>query len=414
MPAPFPVETLSRLYCCLPLALRRPLLPLAQAAFSNLRRAAQIPAQFRLQAVSLQGRERSGGKPATVLVFGGKRSWAYFAGLVFSRLEKKEDLGKVLIGSIPRCLASQANRPDIVIVQADDVYRRLLRRWGFVHLPEWVSFRFDLSIPPEQTWKQVRSKNLQENLRRVRKHGYRFELTTDPARFDSFYRDMYLPYIPLKHGDSTELVGPRFMKLFFESGLLLLVKKQDEVVSGSVIMTGGHNAKAMIIGVSDGSEAHVKQGALAACYYFTVLWAREQGYRSVDFGECRPFLDDGLFYFKKSWGMSLESYPHRRNGFGLQVGIPTPAALDFLAANPFIVQGRRGLEGRILAGRDHVLTAAELDGLLRAYLVAGLERVVIVSPEGFDPAVEATVAGPYARRVALIHGPAESLFSARS
>jgi len=130
----------------------------------------------------------------------------------------------------------------------------------------------------------------------------------------------------------------------------------------------------------------------------------------VNFGECRPFLDDGLFYFKKRWGMRLEEYAHRSSVYGLRVKPGSQAALDFLAANPFIVQGRNGLEGRVLAGRDHALTAGELNALLRSYLVPGLDRLVIVSMKGFDPAVERTIAEKHAGRVALVHGPAESLF----
>jgi hypothetical protein len=413
MPAPRLVEIPSRLYRFLPRALRKPLLPLAQAAFSNLRRAALILAQVRLTVFRLQGPERSRGRPATVLVFGAEGSWPFVAELIFSRLEKKEELGRVLIGRLPRYLASQSIRPDIVIVHVDQIYRRHLRKRGFVHLPEWVSFRFDLSRPPEQTWKQARNKNLQENLRRIRKHGYTSLVTHDPAQFEFFYREMYLPYIPRKYGDATEQVGPQFMRLFFESGLLLLVKKGDEIVSGSILIAGTAGAKAMVIGVREGNEKYRREGALAACYYFTTLWAWEQGYPSVDFGECRPFLDDGLFYFKKRWGMQLERYSHQHNTFSLTIASTTAAALDFLEANPFIVQGRRGLEGRVLAGRDRVLTAGELNALLRSYLVPGLDRLVIVSPKGFDHALERSIAEEHAGRVALIHGPAESLFSAR-
>ncbi len=225
---------------------------------------------------------------------------------------------------------------------------------------------------------------------------------------------MYLPYIPRKFGESTELVGPRFMRLFFEAGLLLLVKKGAEAVSGSVITVGDRSVKAMVIGVKEGSEGHIRKGALAACYYFTVLWAKGKGYRSVDFGECRPFFDDGLFYFKKRWGMRLERYRHRSNVFGMRVGSPTSAALDFLGANPFIIQGREGLEGRILTGSAHPLSLEELKTILRSYLVPGLERLIVVSVRGFDPDAEEFGAGNGARRVVLIKGPAEVLFSDRT
>lgn len=390
------------------------MMPGAEAAFAVLRRLVLVMTQLRLTGFILRGKERTGGRNLTVLVLGGRGSWFYLADLIFSRLEGKEESGGVFIWGVRRYVASLSARPDLIVVRVDVAYRLVLKKLRMQYLPEWVSFRFDLSLPLEQTWKLAKNKNLQENLRRVRKYGYGYEVTTNPERFDSFYREMYLPYIPSKYGESTELVGPRFMRLFFDSGLLLLVKKRDEVVAGSVIMTGERRAKAMIIGVKEGSETHRRDGALAACYYFTILWAKERGYRFVDFGECRPFFDDGLFYFKKRWGMRLESYRHRNNVFGLKLGSATPAALDFLAANPFIIRSPKGLEGRILAGSAHPLSAEELKTFLRSYLVPGLDRLVVVSVRGFDPQAEKAAAGEYEGRVVLVKGPPESLFSAWS
>jgi hypothetical protein len=405
------IESISHAYRWLPRAWRCRFMPGAEAAFAGIRRLVLIMSQLRLRIFSLQGIERTGGRTMTVLVLGNRRSWPYLAEAIFSRLDAIKESGGIFIWRVRRHLASLATRPDMVIVHADGVYRPLFKKLGLAHLPEWVTFKFDLSRPSDRIWEGAKNKNLRENLRRIRKYGYSYEITTDPVKFDAFYREMYLPYIPRKFGESAELVGPRFMRLFFEGGLLLMVSKEGEDVSGSVITTGDKGAKAMIIGVKEGSGDLIRKGALAACYYFTILWAKERGYRSVDFGECRPFFDDGLFYFKKRWGMTLEAYRHRSNIYGLWVGSPTPAALDFLGANPFIIQGRKGLEGRVLAGSAHPLSLDGLKTILRSYLVPGLDRLVVVSIPGFDFQAEKFGVDGCAGRVALIKGPAEALFS---
>ncbi len=347
----------------------------------------------------------------TVLVFGKRRSWPYIAETIFSSLDETKEIGRIAVWRVRRYLAALEAKPDLAVIHVDEICRGLLKRAGAACLPEWVGFRFDLSRPPEQTWAFARSKNLVENLRRIRKGGYSSETTTDPSRFASFYREMYLPYVPRKFGASTEPVGPRFMRLFFDRGQLLVVKKGAETVSGSVIMNGSRSAKAMIIGVKDGDAGLIRGGALAACYYFTILWAAERRYRSMDFGECRPFFDDGLFYFKKRWGMTLERYRHRRNVFGLWAGSPTPAALDFLAGNPFVIQGRKGLEGRALAEYSGPLAMEELKTILRSCLVPGLDKLTVVSPAGFEPGLKEYAAEAHGERVALVEAPAADFLS---
>ncbi len=407
------IEAVSRAYGWVPRSWRRRLMPRAETAFAALRRVVLIISQLRLRVHVLRGIERAGGRAMTVAVLGSRRSWPYLAKALFSRLDEARESGGVFIWRASRYPASPEMKPDIVILHADEIFRGLFQGRDMAVLPEWVSFRFDLSRPPEETWAAVHNKNLRENLRRVRKHGYGYEMTTDPARLDSFYREMYLPFIPRRFGESTEPVGPRFMRLFFDAGALLLVKKEGEAVAGSVIMTGRRGAKAMIIGVKGGSEDLIRKGALAACYFFTTLWAREKGFASVNFGECRPFFGDGLFYFKKSWGARLEPYRHRSNVFGMRVVSSAPAALDFLEANPFIVRRGKGLEGRALAGSAGSLSSEELKRILRNCLVPGLDRLVVVSPNGFDTQAEDLVSSSFADRVRLIGGPADTLFSDR-
>jgi hypothetical protein len=411
MPGQRLVETVSRVYGWLPRSLRRRLGPVAEAGFAGARRLGMVLSQIRLSVYSLRGVERKGGRDMTLLVLGSRRSWPYSAETVFSRLDGQEKIGRVFIWRVRRYLESRTTKPDLAVVHADELYGKLLRKAVRARLPEWVTFRFDLSWPLDRTWELAGNKNLRENLRRIRQGGFAYETTTDPARFDSFYREMYLPFIPGRFGVSTEWVGPRFMKLFFDGGLLLLVHKEGVPVSGSVIVTRNRGAKAMVIGVKSGSEDLVRSGALAACYYFTVLWAKENGFRSVDFGECRPFFDDGLFYFKKRWGMELGRYPHRRNVFGIWAGPLTPAGLDFLEGNPYVVQGRNGLEGRVLAGMARPLSMEGLRKILRSYLVPGLDRLVVVSPRGFESGVDEFAAETHPGRIVLIQASADTILS---
>ncbi|MBN2199840.1 MAG: hypothetical protein JW747_08345 [Candidatus Aminicenantes bacterium] len=401
------VDALSLIYGFVPSFLKKALLPGAESAASTLRRLFLVLSQLRLPVRFVQGKEKSGGRELTAFIAGRGRAASDIAGILFSEVRAEKTSGALWLWDLKSVLSRFESRADMAFVVLDELWAKALTARGFLMVPEWVTFRMDLTRPLARTWNLSRNKTLRENLRRIRKHRYSYEITRDPKKFDDFYRCFYLPFIPEKFGDSTVLTGYRLMKLFFQSGVLLLVKQDGEFVSGNIIMLYNKGAKSIIIGVREGRADYIRKAALAASYYFTTQWAVKQGFRWIDFGECRPYLNDGILYFKKRWGMRVERYRHNRTVIALKVRASSPTAEDFLADNPLIYLNGKALRGLVFARGDRPLDSRDVLSLEKSFFVPGLENLTVVSPRGYAFTAEAVRDASSRRTLRLLEGGGE-------
>lgn len=376
------VEGLAAAYGLLPAGLRSALMPWAVPAYGAARRIGRAAAGIRKPVHWLEGRERTRGGRLSVLAVAEERALPFLQERAFRELNARERLGWAFPSSAGSSFTRHRVRADLVVVHGDPASCRGLSRRGFLAVPDWVAFGLDLGAGG-RGWTPPPNKTVRENLRRVRKHGYSFEVTTDPDRFGRFYREMYLPFIPPRFGESAEVVGKRLMKLFFEGGVLLLVHRGGEEVAGNIILRFPGSAKSIILGLRGGDDDLRRKAALSASYYFTILWARDAGLERVDFGECRPFLDDGLFLFKKRWGMSVGQARLQKDAYLLKVARYGPAVRDFLAGNPFLFRHRGGLAGLVLSRSGSPPASGEAEAAARARLVPGMDRLFLLGESGF-------------------------------
>jgi hypothetical protein len=405
-------EVAALAYGWLPRPLRRVLLPVALPGFALARRIPLLASQVRQPVWRVEGAEKGRGRRLVLLVCSRAEGLAFVSDLALARVERKERLGSACPREVPRLASRLRGSVDLAFFHSDIRLARPLAGRGFFLLPEWVDLGLDLSRPLGEVWARPGNKSLRENLRRIRKYGYGYEISTAREAFDRFYSEMYLPFIPDRFGEGTRVVGPRLMRRFFEGGVLLLVKRGGEPVAGNIIVLAGGEALSLVAGLRRGDPVLLKQSALAAGYYFTLLWAEARRLRRVNFGGCRPLLKDGLVYFKKSWGMSVAPSGSARNVYGLGLVRPSPAAIDFLERNPFIrLQGSR-LRGFVLAGRHHPLSLTDVRAVSHALDIPGLDGLDLLSQAGFGPEVgRAAVSGP-GGRMALHEGPVGEFFRA--
>jgi hypothetical protein len=249
----------------------------------------------------------------------------------------------------------------------------------------------DLSRPIHGVWNLSKSKNksLRENLREMRRQNYSYEMTQDPAKFEYFYHQMYLPYITKRFEELTLQTSFRDMERVFKKGQLLLVKRGNDYVSGYIIRMDHDNVIVPYLGITEGRIEYLKAGALTALYYFTILWAKERGYKWVDFGHCRSFLKDGPFNHKKHWGMEIRVSARVRDVFGVKVSNYHQGVQTFLEKSPFIFIDQEKLKGLIFVAQNHPLTLKEVQSLVKTYSIPGLDCLVILSDPGFTQQAEA-------------------------
>ena len=381
-------EILFIIYDWLPKSVREFISPLVEPIFFFIKRVFLVASQIQLSVYLLRGKEKCSGNGLSTLFFGGERVLPYFSELLYSEEPIKENLGKIFIWNIKSKLNSKFPGADIIFIGVDGFFSQFLSRKGFTIIPEWVLFILNLSKPLSKTWKLSKNKSLREDLRKVKKNKYSYEMTHHVTEFEYFYHHMYLPYVPKRFGRLTIPTSFRHMKLIFEKGQLLLVKQGNESISGNIIRTYNKSAFNAYLGIREGKIKYLKQGAIAASYYFTILWAKERGYKWLDFGHCRPFFNDGLFYYKKKWGTEIKKSKRLQNILGMKIINYHQGVLNFLEKNPFIFIDHNKLKGLIFIDQEKPLTLKEVKSLFNKYYISGINNVIVISPQRFTEKVK--------------------------
>ncbi len=407
-------EILCAVYACLPKGVRKFISPLVEPTFSFATRVLFITSCIRLSVYLLHGKEKSGNSNLATLFFGGlpfgEEKLLYLENLLYSGEPVRESLGKVFIWKIKSKLNSSNPKADLIFIGVDKLFSRFLSEQGFAIIPQWILFMLDLSKPIPEINKLPRLSSLSRDLIRLKKQGYSYEITRDPAKFEYFYHHMYLRYISKRFGKLALLGGFRSMKLIFEKGQLLLVKQGKEHVSGNIIVEYNESAFSSSFGIKDGNIEYLKQGALAAVYYFTILWTKERGHEWCDFGHCRPFFNDGVFCYKKKWGMEIRRSKRNRDVFAMKICNFNRGAQGFLTSNPFIFVNQGKLKGLILAKQDHPLSLEEVQSLFAAYYIPGVDCLVVVSSQGFTQQAEEFASSHPVKRLRLVNMQPDLVF----
>lgn len=130
----------------------------------------------------------------------------------------------------------------------------------------------------------------------------------------------------------------------------------------------------MSFGKCKSKEANDLSGQ--AALFFLIKWAKGNGIEYLDYGLCSPFLKDGLFAYKKEWGMSICSRPECFAS-ALKLFSVDEACLSFLQGNPFVVLD--GGKLKVVAFLGYKPIAQEIQQILSDYLLSGLESVLAVT-----------------------------------
>jgi len=367
---------------------------------------------FQFSVYLLQGKEKWGGNSLTTLFLGDERGVLYLSNLLYSEEPVKERLGKIFIWRIKSRLNLEIPRTDLIFIKIDGFFSRFLPRKGFIIIPEWILFMMDLSQPLQEVWNLPRNKkkSLRENLKEIKKQNYSYEMTRDPSKFEYFYHQMYLPYTWKRFEKVTVLTSFRDMEKAFKKGQLLLIKRGNEYVAGNILKIDHDTVFSVSLGIKEGKIEYLKEGASTACYYFSILWAKEEVYKWLDFGICRSFFKDGVFDYKKRWGMGIKLSTRVRTVFGIKVCNFHQGVRTLLENNPFIFIDQEKLKGLILVDQNHPLIPEEVQSLVKTYSIPGLDCLVILSDQGFTQRAEEFANSCSTQRLHLISTKTDTFF----
>lgn len=238
-----------------------------------------------------------------------------------------------------------------------DTCRDLARRFGLVvfcggsapptlddellSVPVMINLERDTPISVDS----VRSlgTSVREDLRRIRKSGFTYDVQHGDGWVDDFYDRMFRPSMRQRHGAEAIIHSRRQLRRHAQSpgAELLRVLDGEAWVAGCFNRSTGPGYRMMKIGWIP-EEDLMRRSVVGAMYHFNMIRAAALGHPKIFFGPVAPFLDDGLLHYKAKWGARLSGDTHEFGHFQLLLDTSNPACHDFLRSHSMIVRGRDG------------------------------------------------------------------------
>lgn len=341
----------------------------------------------------LEGLERSTQAPLTIGYAGSRANKSFISHLAFGTPPKEQYRGKSWIWDVPKTSPDSGARCNVVVAEVNPALRYALYGTQGFYLPTWVGVEADLAASAVR-FKQ--SKNVKTDIDTIRKNGFSYDVASDEKRFDEFYYNMYVPYIAKVYADRAFVTSYNDMKKSLSNSELILVKRGDEYISGTMLVREKGRVRGLSLGVKNGDTSLVKAGAIAASYYFSITHLLERGHKKLHFGASRPMLRDGVLQFKKKWGINIVDATDK--GLCIMPRDQSGGVKGFLLNNPFIYREKGKLYGGVFS--DQGADDNSLKRLHKDYYLPGMACMNVHNFENSSMSVPAEFAGQIAVKAA--------------
>jgi hypothetical protein len=226
---------------------------------------------------------------------------------------------------------------DLVIIDANGKLLWQPASGCCVRTPNWI--RMEFIFEPDQSWEDIeqRFRAHKNNVKRIHHNGFQYRISHSEEEFDFWYDRMYVPLIESRHGDYGAIDLKESMRKEFQKGFLLMIDDSEGTpIAGQLTYVYRKSMYSLSSGILDGSQDLHSKGALAAIYYYSLKWCYENGMERFEMGGCRPFETNGLFQYKRRWGMTPTPDLWGSREWLFWAPKDAPVAVDWLNANPVV------------------------------------------------------------------------------
>jgi len=329
----------------------------------------------RLDLWILSGEEIISHQKLSIIYAGTEVHRNYFTKMAYDNSFNENYLGKVWFWKVFKVVKEKSYTCSLIVVAVDGPLCALFRNRTYFNIPFWVSSLTNISADSSLF---TGNKSIRSDITKIKNNKLSFEITHDSCRFDSFYYNMYRPYVAQRHGDGAIIAEYACMKNQFKNSELLLIKKGNEYIAGALLVYKKKQPRPVYVGVKDGNFDYVKDGVVGAIFYFAVHRFKEKGYKEADFGGSRAFLKDGVLHYKKRRGASRISYSPWQSGiFFVQPLTNTPGLKAFLINNPFIFVDKGEINGAIFVNSHYSFSQQTLEKIYKNYHFDGMSQLFI-------------------------------------
>ena len=145
----------------------------------------------------------------------------------------------------------------------------------------------------------------------------------------------------------------------------------------------GDKIAALVWGALGDEDSDHMSGSFDVLAYYCIMDAFERGFNEFNFMGSRPFLNNGIFQFKRKWGTFIEAFYEPINDIYFKVCNLNPGTKSYVSNNPVIVRMRDKFAGRVLlletANRkliDRIVNDFDTEGLylIDVYCLDGIDK----------------------------------------
>lgn len=232
-------------------------------------------------------------------------------------------------------MEESTNYLDFFMRKSDVFFQRYLQKKGFIIIPEQVSFILDNSSSIDTLLEKV-SPDIIHDIEKAKRTEYTFEVRDDLETFEFFYFNMYIPFVKWKHKEKGRIASfATIHHLAARGAKILLIKHGPDHIFGGIFLKEKNIMRTYYAGVMKGKFSHLHNGIMALSYYYLICIAKKNNCQLIDFGTAPPFLNDGLYVYKKKWGMKvIESSPFFSDIFAIKIPKDSSMIKQFIATQP--------------------------------------------------------------------------------
>lgn len=343
----------------------------------DLRTKVKSLAKFRASVIAFSGTVQDSSKPLTMLYIGYGTNLEFLSHAAFDENPVVQKMGRCNIWRAGVAVEEYSEGTDMVVVDIPWPYDISMPRDDrIVEVPAWIRQEIQLADSFDNTIASLRKSVRDSQLRKIRKFKLTHATTHDAADIDHFYDAMYVPHVQRRFGLHADIESRRVVHRCVAAGALLNILRDDEVIGACVLLPKDDTLRMLLIGFPKENLRQV-DGASAALYFYTLKYAHEKGFRSVDYCGSRPFLNDGVLDVKRRWGAGLFDDWSMQHVL-IQINEWSPGAQSFLGSCPIISCEGDKLIGRVLASEDE-LTEAYVKKTVHRFVSPGIDGLNIYS-----------------------------------
>lgn len=327
-----------------------------------------------IQAYVIKGSVKETGHMMNMLFVGSENSAHQLASLVYSQVNEFFPARRFSFRQINPSYAPKSF--EIIAVRLGRPFASKFQKQDYLLLPN-VNFILNLEASLDNIIKRM-SRRRRRDSKKIKTLNYSYTISRNNIEdLNFFYQRVYLPYARKRFEKSAYIKSYLESKVDYRvNGGIIFVKKDGKRVAGILFQVRGKTLYALSFGVYEGDQKYIKDSAGQATLFCLIKWAKRKGMKSLNYGTSMPFLADGIFIYKKEWGMFVEEQIGQPF-CALRINLLDEGSLSFIQQNPFIVLDKKAMKGVVFV--DHMLTKAELQQIFSKYFIPKLRSLIVVS-----------------------------------